>query len=89
VSGQRPFIDPRPQYPRFGQMCVVKCDDGTLRLAYTEDTWDGVRWQDGNHHSFWSMAHPNIIGWKYYSDAEPEEQVAAKKKTSVSEPVQP
>jgi hypothetical protein len=70
------WIDPRPQWPPSGTRCVVKCDDGTLRVATAEDTWDGWCWKDPRT-GFWSMAHPRVIGWKPYHATDPDEREKA------------
>lgn len=72
------WVDPRPQFPPFGSLCVVQCSDGTLRQAICRETFEGIRWQDPRA-GFWSLAHPDITGWKLWSEASEEERKEGKK----------
>ena len=56
------WTDPRPQYPVRGAIVVVLCKGGHKRYATHE--YDGWRKFPGGMLGRWSMADPEIIGWK-------------------------
>ena len=69
------WTDPRPRYPT--GVVLVKCDDDSVRYA-THSRYVGWCEFPGGICDRWSMAHPEIVGWKpAHWPPENEEEFAA------------
>jgi len=83
------WVNPAPRYPTFGRTVIAKGDDGSMRYACMSNTWDGPVWHDGKYVGMcnrWSLAHPDIVGWRYPEDATPAEVLAADKHEALHMP---
>lgn len=59
------WIDPRPQYPHFGSIVMVKRANGREERMTFERGWDGCYWRSFPGLYRDSIAASEIVGWRY------------------------